>query len=250
MIKSYLINLDKDTERLAFMMNNFDRLGTPVERFPAVDGRLFPVETFERFVAERPRDGKKTWMRGQMGCFLSHFGVWQKIAEGNARFAAVFEDDVYLSPVLGKLFANDDWIPDNVDLVRLDTSTNRLLMNRSSVINAGERKFYRVQSTSWCAGGYLLSRRTAQQLIELAPQYHQPADVILYNYEQSVITPKLNILQASPALVTQDKQEGSKIGFVSNIEAPTQTLRQDRITDVIPALYRTLMGYKRVPFQY
>lgn len=250
MIKSHLINLDKDTERLAFMKDNFERLGIPVERFPAVDGRLFPTEEFERFVAERPRDGKKTWMRGQMGCFLSHYGVWKKIAEGNDRFAAVFEDDVYLSPVLSQLFADDGWLTDDIDLVRLDTSTNRLLMDRSTKIHVGKRNFYRVKTTSWCAGGYLINRRTARQLVKLAPQYHHPADVILYNYEQSVITPTLTILQSSPALVTQDKQEGSKIGFVSNIEAPTQTLRQDRFIDVIPAIYRTLVGYKRVPFQY
>lgn len=250
MIKSYLINLDKDTERLAFMMDNFARLGVPVERFSAVDGRLFPAEQFENFAVQRPRDGKKTWLRGQMGCFLSHYGVWQKIAESNARFAAVFEDDVYLSPVLSELFADDQWLSDDIDLVRLDTSTNRLLLGRSAEINAGGRNFYRVKTTSWCAGGYLINRRTAQQLVALAPQYHQPADVILYNYEQSIITPSLKILQSSPALVTQDKQEGGKIGFASNIEAPLQKLRQDRISDVIPAIYRTLVGYKRIPFQY
>lgn len=250
MIKSYLINLDKDTERLVFMMNNFDRLGIPVERFPAVDGRVFPAEQFEHFVAERPRNGTKTWMRGQMGCFLSHYGVWQKIAASNARFAAVFEDDVYLSPVLSQLLANDEWLPDDVDLVRLDTSTNRLLLGKTAAINAGARNFYRVQSTSWCTGGYLINRRTAQQLLALAPSEHHPSDVILYNFEQSAIARRMVILQSSPALVTQDKQEHGANIFASNIESPSQSLRQRRMADVIPALYRTLIGYKRVPFQY
>lgn len=250
MIKCYVINLDKDTERLAFMMKNFENVGVQAERFPAVDGRLFPAEQFERFVSERPRKGKKTWMRGQMGCFLSHYGVWQKIAESDARFGAVFEDDVYLSPALTPLLTEDQWLPDSVDLVRLDTSTNRLLLGRTAEICAAGRDFFSVQSTSWCAGGYIINRRTALQLLDLAPRHHHPADVLLYNYEQSVITPKLKILQSCPALVTQDKQEGGKIGFVSNIESPLQALRQDRITDVIPAIYRTLAGYKRIHFQY
>src|SRR5688572_13693775 len=119
MIKSYLINLDKDTDRLAFMRENFSRLGLSFERFAAVDERSFSDAAYQQFMIERPRAGK-LWLRGQMGCFLSHYNIWQKIAQGSDRYCAVFEDDVHIADDLGHLLSRTDSIPDAVDLIRLD----------------------------------------------------------------------------------------------------------------------------------
>src|SRR6187549_1568147 len=114
MIKSYLINLEQDSERLAFFESNFNRLSIAFERISAVDGRKFPEQQYQDFMKERPRNNK-TWLRGQMGCFLSHYTAWQKIAEGDSRFCAVFEDDIHISDDLKKVLSDDSWIPDEVD---------------------------------------------------------------------------------------------------------------------------------------
>lgn len=255
-MKIYVINLDQDTERLDFFTANFARLGIEFERIPAVDGRKFSEADYQAFMSQRPRNNK-TWLRGQMGCFLSHYHAWQKIAADDERFCAVFEDDLHISDNLKKILADDSWIPDDVDLVRLDTSTNRVRLTNEPELSYARRKLYRVKSTSWCAGGYLLHRRAAQQLLALPTVAHEPADVILYNFEDSNIARKFHILQCNPALCTQDKHLASgKANFSSNIEfADNQPsawqLRLSKITPhaLIKALYRSLFGYKRIGFQ-
>jgi glycosyl transferase family 25 len=190
-----------------------------------------------------------------MGCFLSHMSVWQKIADGEHKFCAVFEDDIHVSDDLRDILFDDQWIPPEADIIRLETSTNRVRLSAKPVLNYLRRAVYTVKSTSWCAGAYIISRDTARALAALDPKYHEPADVILYNFEESVITPTLNILQFNPALCTQDKHLASgNIQFASNIEAGTgnkpQVERWKKFSPatVASAAYKSLLGYKRIGF--
>ncbi|MES2673440.1 MAG: glycosyltransferase family 25 protein [Pseudomonadota bacterium] len=257
MIKSYLINLNKDDERLSFFTSNFKRLGMEFERISAVDGREFSEQDFRAFLEDRPRSNKKTWVRGQMGCFLSHHIAWTKIAQSNERFSAVFEDDVHVSEDLKSLLSDDNWIPNEIDIIRLETSTNRVRLTLQPLLIHAKRKIYGVKSTTWCTGGYILNRRAAQQLIELKPQHHQPSDVILFNFEDSIIAKKLNILQCYPALCTQDKHLATgNLEFSSNLELPepvaphlTTKLKQVNPTTILSGLYKSLQGYKRITFR-
>lgn len=260
-MKTYVINLDQDTARLAFLTASFNKLGIEFERVSAVDGRKFSDEAFQDFVRLRPRHRQKSehknWLRGQMGCFLSHYHAWQKIAAGDERFGTVFEDDLHVSDELQKILADDSWIPDDVDLIRLDTSTNRVRLSSTPDLTHLGRTVYGVKSTSWCTGGYIIHRRTAQALIDLEPSAHEPSDVLLYNFEHSSVAKNFRILQFQPALCTQDKHLASgKNQFASNIEFPDNqpSAWQQKLSKVTPsalvkALYRSLCGYKRIGFQ-
>lgn len=259
-MKSYLINLDKDTDRLGFFKSNFERLGITFERISAVDGRTFSEPDYQKFMDSRPRDYNrvqtKTWLRGQMGCFLSHHSAWKRIAEDSEPFGAVFEDDIHVSDDLKQILQTDSWIPQNVDIIRLETSTNRVRLTPQPILSYKKRNLYGVKSTSWCAGAYILSRKAAQKLVDLSEKYHEPADVILYNFNESVIARKLVILQFNPALCTQDKHlaEG-KVQFSSNIEFDngTQTTLANKLRKFSPGvvlmgIYRSLCGYRRISF--
>jgi len=264
MIKSYLINLDKDLDRLAFFKSNFERLGITFERIAAVDGRTFSEEDYQAFMQKRPRnynrDNSKKWLRGQMGCFLSHYNVWKKIAEGRENYCAVFEDDIHISNDLKHILQSENWIPHNIDIIRLETSTNRIQLTSQPVATYKKRKLYGVKSTSWCAGAYIISRKAALRLVSLSEKYHEPADIMLYHFDESVIARDLQIFQFNPALCTQDKHlaDGlNSVKFASNIEFDTANKARDikaRLEKISPAklataVYRSLCGYKRIGFQ-
>ena len=260
MIKSYLINLDKDTARLAFMHANFQRLGLKYERFAAIDQRTFSEAAYQQFMIDRPRGGK-LWLRGQMGCFCSHYALWHTIAQGPDNYCAVFEDDVHIADDLVNLLGNMDSIPGDVDLIRLDTSTNRIKLSRQVVAVMGKRKLYRVESTSWCTGGYIIHRRAARRLLELPRVYHQPVDVLLFNYENSIIAPTFSVLQCYPALCVQDKHHQGTVQLGSNIEVNHHL--DDRSlgfryfinqlvaspTNVYQFLSHSVLGYRRIRFK-
>ncbi len=260
MMKSYLINLDKDSARLDFFKSNFDRLGIPFERISAIDGRTFSEDDYQQFMQSRPRNYNRTqtkpWLRGQMGCFLSHYAVWKKIANGTESFCAVFEDDIHVSDTLNLVLQSDTWIPPEVDIIRLETSTNRVRLSSKPVLNYNNSNLYKVKSTTWCTGAYIINRKTAQRLLELSEKYHEPADVMLYHFKESVLANDLQILQFNPALCTQDKHLAQgKTNFSSNVELDTPTniniadsLKKYSPTAVLTAIYRSLYGYRRISF--
>jgi len=211
---------------------------------------------------ERPRNHNRTvdkkWLRGQMGCFLSHYTAWQKIAEGSNQFCAVFEDDIHVLDDLANILNEDSWIPNNIDIIRLETSTNRIRLTGRPVLTYIARNLYGVKSTSWCTGAYIINRTTAQRLVKLPAKYHEPSDVMLYHFSESVIAKELNTLQFNPALCTQDKNlanNSSSVSFSSNIEFDTNEKANisNKLTKLSPgkiatALYRSLCGYKRIDF--
>lgn len=256
MIKAYLINLDRDQERLAFFSANFARLGLAFERVAAVDGRTFSDADYQAFNQARPRP-TKPWYRGQMGCFLSHFEAWRRIAEGEDRVCAVFEDDVHVSDDLPRVLAEDSWLPEGVDIVRLETSPNRVRLARKPFLTCHDRPAYQVRSTSWCAGGYLISRHTAQRLISLPPHQHAPTDFLLFSHADSAIAAQLTTLQFEPALCTQDKYHaGAAMRFSSNIDGPVNTKRALRLRlgrfspmNLAVAVARSLQDYRRIGFR-
>lgn len=257
MIKSYVINLDKDVERLNFFSENFKRLGLEFERISAVNGRNFVEHDYQEFMRLRPRNDNKGWLRGQMGCFLSHFAAWELIANGTEKYCAIFEDDVHISDDLKNILQDSSWIPASADIIRLETSTNRIRLSSSPLVEFSGRTAYKVRSTSWNTGAYIISKSTAQKLVSLPLSQHQPSDVFLFNFNDSPIVNQLQILQFHPALCTQDKQhENSTNQFASNIEFNDDDISRvvTRIKNYTPAkiwhfLRRSSLGYKRISFQ-
>ena len=84
-MRAYVINLDKDSARLARVTRDCVAAAIPCERFPAIDGRsLDPL----------PDHSTGSMMaQGATGCFLSHRALWQRIAV-LAEPAMILEDDV------------------------------------------------------------------------------------------------------------------------------------------------------------
>lgn len=100
MIKTYIINLDRRTDRL-------QKLNIPFEwtRFEAFDGSIF--ETSKR-------------MQGHFGCLNSHRNILNKIKLEKNGMTIILEDDVEIcSDFVERLNSILDNLPDNWDLLYL-----------------------------------------------------------------------------------------------------------------------------------
>ena len=91
---SYLINMDKATERLRIVMPNIKKLGFPVERIAAVDGKTLGEnldfvdrETYKNYFKMYPEIGT-------IGCSLSHEKALRAFLKSDNEFALIFEDDI------------------------------------------------------------------------------------------------------------------------------------------------------------
>lgn len=97
-MKTYLINLDKNTDRLAFMDAQLKRLRIEYERISGIYGKeLTPeqrkkwVSSFRSFAAI----GRKM-SDGEIGCALSHLSVYREMVKKEIPLALIFEDDVII----------------------------------------------------------------------------------------------------------------------------------------------------------
>lgn len=95
----YVINLEKSNERRAFISNQFEKLPQKVSYtfFKAVYGKEEPNHPlFAKYNPEKRFHRKGHYMNlSQLGCFASHYLLWQKCIELNQGII-VLEDDAII----------------------------------------------------------------------------------------------------------------------------------------------------------
>jgi glycosyl transferase family 25 len=110
---SYLINLDRSTDRLARF--RADNAFLPnVQRFPAVNGDALNRDTL---VSQRVIDPQLAYSDGDLGCALSHLHLWETALRSDAPLT-VFEDDTVLNQHFARRSAAVlDGLPEDWDIV-------------------------------------------------------------------------------------------------------------------------------------
>ncbi len=110
----YVINLDRDAERLASIASSLKALGLPFERIPAVAGAPHVEDPAIVDLARYPLRNRRGAPRGgEVGCYLSHLRAYERLLATDAQWCVVLEDDVECLPslpgVLDSLGKADDW---------------------------------------------------------------------------------------------------------------------------------------------
>ena len=138
------------------------------------------------------------------------------------------------------------YIQKGVDIIRIEAPTNRVLFDENDNFDILGEKAYRLKSTAWCAGGYIISKNAAIKLINLDPCFFQPSDFLLFSKEYSPLFNYFKIYQLSPALVLQNKFSTNKT-FKSNIEIyGKKKYRHLNLSDLYEKCKNTFLGYKRI----
>ncbi len=233
MIKSYVINLDRNPERMKFIGDRLGSLGIEFQRFPAVNGKEITDQDFKEFSDARPRvSSVGKWTKGKMGCHSSHRKLWQIAAESSEPYTAIFEDDVIISDFLPSLFKSYDWIPEDCDIVRLESTAfmGGLLSNKDSKDIFG-RKLQKLLPNKYKnffpigTGAYIVSKKGAQKIMDAPLSDFLYTDRSLFDHTTSGLAPKLTVYQVTPACCIQDKfyhDSEENIVFHSEIETPNQ----------------------------
>jgi glycosyl transferase family 25 len=201
----HVINLDRCEARWTRTAQRLSDLGVSFSRAPAHDGALLSPDEIAQFTSFRPRHHNGPWLAGQVGCFLSHLAVWSAISRSDAQYHVVLEDDMVPSESAARYLTSSDWVPANADILRLETSTNRIRLAKPVRPKTTDREVHRVRSTAWCAGAYIITKHAAQTLIQLPPITHEPVDLFLFSFEHSVVPNHLSIYQLRPAAFIQEK---------------------------------------------
>ncbi|MEZ5830689.1 MAG: glycosyltransferase family 25 protein [Dongiaceae bacterium] len=232
-MKCFVINLDRSAERLARIGEEFNHIGVPFVRVPAVDGRLLPADEIAALKDPAPR-----WMfplaAAEIGAFLSHRNCIRLAAESDDDYAAIFEDDVTLAGNAVRFLKNGDWIPRDADVVKLDTHGRQVLLDSFKPGPVEASRIARLRTTHYCTAGYIVSRAAAQRILARLDRISAPIDVFIFDFDIGMAR-DLTIYQTVPAICGQveldsvqkaDRKQARRVSDECRPPYPVRTARK------------------------
>jgi glycosyl transferase family 25 len=211
----YVINLDKDVQRLHWMEQQLNARNLEFVRIAAVDGAQIHLQ--QDPYRSDPR--RSHLGAAETGCLLSHVNAWRLIAQADAEHGLVLEDDIHLSDDFAQFIRNVPLEPQELCVHKLETFCANVTMTRRPTYTAQNRRAYKLETNHGGAGAYILNRRTASQLLSNIELFDAAADIELFDPNRRK-TKNLTIYQWVPAPCIQDilvPRSKRKKRFVSNI---------------------------------
>ncbi|XP_063838051.1 glycosyltransferase 25 family member [Ostrinia nubilalis] len=166
----FMINLERRPERRRLMELSFKELGMDVTLIKAVDGRTLDMNDLRKHKIklmpgyEDPYH-KRPMKAGEIGCFLSHYMIWNQVVSEQLEVALVLEDDIHFVAHFRQRFA--------LLMEELKTVDWDLVYIGRKILQNGEESYVTQHTTrprySYWTLGYLLSRRGAAKLLAAQP---------------------------------------------------------------------------------
>eukprot|EP00058_Branchiostoma_floridae_P008205 XP_002593693.1 hypothetical protein BRAFLDRAFT_107673 [Branchiostoma floridae] len=99
----FVINLKRRPERRKRMVHTLKEIGLDFKLMEAVDGLTLNASVLKKMGVTVLPEYKDPWAdrsmtMGEIGCFLSHYKIWEEIVEKNLDWVLVFEDDIRFEP--------------------------------------------------------------------------------------------------------------------------------------------------------
>lgn len=96
MFTTFVINLDKDKERMVFMHNQLTKLNIEYHRQSAILGKEYQSTLSEYDEELAIKKGGHKMLPGEVGCALSHAKVLESVVREKIPYTLILEDDVIL----------------------------------------------------------------------------------------------------------------------------------------------------------
>ncbi len=159
----FVINLDRDVERMTSLAGSLQALGLPYQRIPAVLGKQ--VTDWEKLVDADlygARNRLPMPRAGEVGCYISHLKAMEEFLRSDAPWCVILEDDVEVRPecveVLAALGQQDDW-----DLVKLFCFHSGMPVRKRALTASHHLVVHLTRTTSSAA--YAINRKAAATLL-------------------------------------------------------------------------------------
>ena len=209
----FYINLDRATDRRAFMEAQARQRGLNLQRFTAVEPKDLKPGEYERFAElwERPLT------QNEIALLRAHGELWKKALD-RPEGVVVLEDDAVLSPRFG---AAIEALPGGFDIINLEDFGRRKFFRRGEPIQRDGFTVSEVVRDKTGSAAYHVSPQGARKLLAVAETKAAPSDAFLF------AVARLKIGQVEPA-VAQQVHILAERGMGSGITTTT-TINKDRL---------------------
>lgn len=203
----FVINLDRSPDRRRFMAERFDRLGMQHEFVAAVDGSALSQRDLAPYNREKRLKAFGCDLTpNEIGCYLSHYRLFEKIVDENIPRAMVFEDDVVVADDFPDVVRSLSEAPNDWEFIRLAGTRPR--RGREVARLCGDYRVVRLLNTACGAQAYLVNLRGARKLLTYGREMTRQIDLTIDRYWEN----GLRIMAVQPYPVWSSDRFQSDIG--------------------------------------
>lgn len=212
---AFVIGLDRAPERYRAVRNAWRDIGVDVRLWQGVDGKqLIRYRSNEALCwKERP----SVFLPAVIGCYLSHFRLWQYCLEQGYERVLILEDDAFPQDALPQadaksLLAELSTMPDSYELIRL-MALSPMHDHRYPVksLSTDTHTLCRPYSQLLGTDSFFVNRRGLEKLVAKAMPIEYPVDLYLYRiYYHKVrlyqVFPWIVRLSGTPSVIRTEDQ--------------------------------------------
>lgn len=184
----FVINLDSSVDRLISSELRLKDCGFKFERISAVNGKELLNDEIEKHYCKKKNNKEyyKELSRGEIGCYLSHRKIWQKIVDDKIEYAIILEDDFAIVGDINKTISTLNSIDFEWDYIKLATYKKRTRnIAFSQPINNMNLVLFNKAMAGTCAQA--VSYSGAKKLLLNSSKFGRPVDIDLqYWWEKNI----------------------------------------------------------------
>lgn len=206
----FIINLLRDIDKKSHIMAMLKPLNVNYQFFEAVDGKqltqLEIAKIYDQKKAKKLR--KRDLVVGELGCSLSHLGIYKKmIAEGIER-AIILEDDAVLEDGFLQVINEIESFPNDWELVLLGYGNPKYdcKIKKTNINNLSGYYLYQSIAKISCTHGYIINQNGAKKILNENQKIYNPIDHFTGDYKT------VNFYAIYPKIVNVNSDFLSDIG--------------------------------------
>jgi GR25 family glycosyltransferase involved in LPS biosynthesis len=232
--RTYLINLDSRTDRLAQSTAECGKYDILFERFQACDGSA----EIDNIRPSATSENQTSWNKGSAGLCVSTIKILEQCQKDNLDSVLIMEDDVEFNPQINNILDQTmSQIPDHWESIFFGLSFAQTVQITE---NIGMIK------SGWSAHCFAINRTVFQYIIELLSSMDDPADIKYSRY----LFPRGKSYVVKPFLAWQRPSLSNIRGYRSNLAflRPPETLEPEEIREIcteVCVLEDRLSKYKK-----
>lgn len=209
MVKIFIINLPTSTDRKKNISEQLSSMNLEYHLFPAVNGKTdnHPLLShYDDGLSQKFRS--KSLTQGQLGCYASHYLLWEKCVKLNEPII-VIEDDALIYPVPFLDFIQKaSGLPQKYNCIRL-FSNKRKTFNHDEEYKLSETSIHKFSKGHMSTTGYYLTPKAAQKFIEHSKSWYLAVDIFMDRFWVNGV----DVYGTIPACLTNDPKFDSDIGY-------------------------------------
>lgn len=210
MTRIFVINLESSIERREHISQQLNALSLSFELFAAVDGRISPTHSLLKHYNDELSQTyrAKTLSAGQLGCYASHYLLWEKCVELNQPII-IIEDDALLFKVPFINFINDiPELPRYIECVRLFENKRRKFSSYT-VFECSSTSIQKFTKGHMSTTGYFLTPSGAKKLLQHSNEWYMAVDIFMDRFWVNGV----ECYGTKKPCLTNDPKFDSEIGY-------------------------------------